>query len=190
MRDEKRYAFRRLTATAALALLALPLALTAGCSRGGERPPLVPDGYASWRRTTDVTLNYPIPGHMENLRVIYMNDVGFGFGRSAAGVEFPAGTVIAKEVYAGPNPPAGAAPTMVTAMVKAPDDPDARGGWLWVMKDLSTGAETVVGGNFCVTCHGNANEGHPYGDRNAGEEFRDYVFFVPGSGAVPSPDGY
>jgi hypothetical protein len=35
-------------------------------------------------------------------------------------------------------------------------------------------------GNFCVTCHANANEKHPYGDRNPREEFRDYVFFVPG----------
>ena len=28
-----------------------------------------------------------------------------------------------------------------------------------------------------VDCHANANEKHPYGDRSAGEEHRDYVFY-------------
>ncbi len=36
--------------------------------------------------------------------------------------------------------------------------------------------------NFCITCHANANEKHPYGDKNPNEEFRDYVYFVPGEG--------
>lgn len=34
-------------------------------------------------------------------------------------------------------------------------------------------------GNFCVTCHTNANEGHPHFDKNKNLEFRDYVYFVP-----------
>jgi len=41
-------------------------------------------------------------------------------------------------------------------------------------------------GNFCITCHANANEKQSYGDGNPAEEFRDYVYFVPGEGAPGS----
>ena len=112
-----------------------------------------------------------------------MNGTGFGFSRTGKGqterVEFPEGTIIAKEIYAGSSPEPGAEPTMVTAMVKDPEHPAARGGWVWVVKDLSMGKERIITGDFCFTCHGNANEGHPYGDKNKDENFRDFVFFIP-----------
>lgn len=143
----------------------------------------VSDDYATWGRTTELRLDYPIPGHEDNYRIIYMNDTGFRFSRTGAGrnerVEFPEGTVIAKEVYAGSSPEPGARPTMITAMIKDADNPDARGGWVWVAKNLSMGKENIITGDFCFTCHANANEAHPYGDKNPDEGFRDFVFFIP-----------
>lgn len=178
-------------AAAALALLAASLLLS--CAPRAREPEFVPKDYASWRRTTALRLDYPIPGHEDNLRVIRMNEAGFAVrpipvdGRLR--YDFPAGTVIAKEVYQGPSPAPGEAPASITAMVKAPDDPRALGGWLWIAKDLSKPFpnETVFGDRFCVGCHANANERHPYGDRNAAEEFRDYVFFVPAPASLPIP---
>jgi len=118
-----------------------------------------------------------------------MNDTGFGFSRTGNGqterVVFPEGTVIAKEVYAGSSPEPGALPMMVTAMVKASDNPDARGGWGWGTKNLDSGMERIVKVDFCYNCHTNANEAHPYGDKNLDEGFRDYVFFVPGNTSEP-----
>jgi hypothetical protein len=154
------------------------------CSPHAEPQALIPDDYETWGRTTDLRLDYPIPGHEDNFRIIYMNGTGFGFSRTMEGqserVVFPDGTVIAKAIYEGASPEAGATPMMVTAMVKASDNPDARGGWIWVTKDLAMGKETVITGDFCFTCHSNANEAHPYGDKNQDEAFRDYVFFIPG----------
>jgi len=40
-----------------------------------------------------------------------------------------------------------------------------------------TAKETVITEEFCITCHGNANESHPYGDKNPNNEYRDYLFF-------------
>jgi hypothetical protein len=52
--------------------------------------------------------------------------------------------------------------------------------WLWITRSLPEGNETVFAGNYCITCHSNANEKHPYADQNPRHEFRDYVFFAPG----------
>lgn len=164
----------------AVSVLALALALLASCSRQTAPVDHIPDGYASWRTTTKIRLDYPIPGHEDRFRIIHMNDLGFSFSRSPVGVSFPIGTTIVKQVFATSSPAAGEEPIMLTAMVKAPDEPLSRGGWLWIVKDLAKGQETVFGGDFCYACHGNANEAHPYGDKNQSEEFRDYVFFVPG----------
>ena len=97
------------------------------------------------KRTTDVVLDYPIPGHQDRFRIPRMNAVGFTVTPTVDGGkrhwDFPDGTVITKV------------------------------------------------GNFCITCHSNANEKHPYGDGNANEEFRDYVYFVPGEGEPTSISG-
>ncbi len=97
-------------------------------------------------------------------------------------LEDPVVTVIVKEVYASAKPMPEDEPIQLTIMAKQPQDPRAQGGWVWVTKDLPDGKEAVFMGNFCITCHANANEKHPYGDGNPNEEFRDYVFFVPGEG--------
>jgi len=153
-----------------------------------QRPTVyaTPD-YHSWKTTTEVVLDYPIPGHQNRLRVPRMNNIGFAAkpilvdGKNHW--DFPEGTVIVKEVYATPKPAAGGQPIQLTIMVKAPRDPHSQGGWLWITRDLPDGKEAVFMGNFCITCHANANEKHPYGDGNPNEEFRDYVYFVPGEQA-------
>lgn len=173
---------------AGISVALLSAAFLASCAPKPEARALVPDDFSTWGRTTELRLDYPIPGHEDNLRIIYMNDLGFGFTRTiedqAERVVFPEGTVIAKAIFDGSAPEPGATPMMVTAMVKAVDNPDAKGGWVWVVKDLVLGKETIIKGDFCYTCHANANEAHPYGDKNQDENLRDYVFFIPGS---PSP---
>jgi hypothetical protein len=167
-------------------------AFLCACQAGSSRLLLVPADFSTWQRTTAIRLDYPIPGHEDNYRIIHINDAGMDFDRSQQGrrtiFSFPAGTIIAKAIFQGASPAQDAAPVMVTAMIKAPGDRDARGGWLWVVKDLAMGTETIMTGDFCVTCHANANEAHPYGDRNPAEDFRDYVFFVPGYDGRATPE--
>jgi hypothetical protein len=178
-----------------LCLAATVAALAVSCPRQDPAIALVADGYASWRPTTQVVLDYEIPGHMDSLRRIVMNETGFGFTEGPAGISFPEGTVIVKEILlagsgdgygAGPVYGVGGAdgsrgrPNMITAMVKAKDDPRARGGWIWLMKDPESGKESVVGQDLCYRCHLNANEAYPYADGNPAGQFRDFVFFVPG----------
>jgi hypothetical protein len=163
-------------------VLASALFVVASCTKP-PRAALIPDDYASWKKTTETVLNYPIPGHEDRFRVIHINDVGLGFSRASDGsgrVDFPDGTVIAKEIFAVANPGPADKPVMITGMVKASSDTDARSGWLWLMKDLASGKENVYTGDFCVRCHANANEKHPYGSKNPSGAFSDYVFFIPG----------
>jgi hypothetical protein len=131
---------RRLLWIGALPVLAFS-GLLAGCTAAKAAVYATPD-YLTWKRTTDVVLDYPIPGHQDRFRIPRMNAVGFTVTPTVDGGkrhwDFPDGTVIIKV------------------------------------------------GNFCITCHSNANEKHPYGDGNANEEFRDYVYFVPGEGE-PKP---
>jgi len=148
------------------------------------------DDYHSWQRTTNVVLDYPIPGHQNRFRIPRMNAIGFSAQPTMANGKrtwnFPEGTVIVKEVYATTKPALGEKPIQLTIMVKASKDPHSQGGWLWITRDLPDGREAVFMGNFCITCHANANEKHPYGDGNPNEEFRDYVYFVPGEGGPPT----
>lgn len=176
-------------------LTALLAALAASCSRPDQAIALVAEGYASWRPTTEVVLDYEIPGHMDSLRRIVMNETGFQYKEGPTGVSFPEGTVIVKEILlagsgdgygAGPAYGVGGRPNMITAMVKANDDPRSRGGWIWLMKDPESGMESVVGQDLCYRCHLNANEAYPYADGNPAGQFRDFVFFVPGKD-VPAP---
>jgi hypothetical protein len=157
--------------------------LLSSCARRPE-PSYASADYPGWARTTQVVLDYPIPGHENRLRIPRMNPIGFtALPRRSGGRlvwSFPEGTVIVKEVYASARPSPGEAPIQLTIMAKQSADKRAQGGWLWITKALPGGAEMVFTGNFCVTCHANANEKHPYGDGNPGEDFRDYVYFVPG----------
>lgn len=154
---------------------------------------LIPSDYSRWKTTTGIVLDYPIPGHEDRFRVIHINDKGLGFTRDGGSPEritFPEGTIIAKDIFAVKNPGPSDLPVMVTAMVKSGSDPRARGGWLWVVKDLKLGKESIMTGDFCVRCHDNANEKHPYGWKNPGGAFADYVFFIPGSDPVVEASPY
>ena len=140
--------------------------------------------YHSWKRTTDVVLDYPIPGHQNRFRIPRMNDVGFTvkptLDNGKRVWDFPVGTVIVKEVYRRRNPPQASSPSSSLLWLRLPRILIPRAAGLWITRDLPNGKEAVFMGNFCITCHANANEKHPYGDGNPDEEFRDYVYFVPG----------
>ncbi len=179
------------TITAACFVLAL-FSLICSCSKTAQ-PALIPPDYGRWKTTTDIVLDYPIPGHEDKYRVIHINDKGLDFtreGRSPERFTFPEGTIIAKDIFAVTKPGPDDKPVMVTAMVKAASDPQARGGWLWVVKDLKMGKETIMTGDFCVRCHDNANEQHPYGWKNPDGSFSDYVFFIPGTDPLIEANPY
>jgi hypothetical protein len=166
------------------AALAVFLLLLGSCA-GEQKEALIPaaEEYRSWPRTTDTELNYPIPGHENNYRKIYISPDGLDYSKTESSgrvrYSFPPGTVIIKEIYQGFDPPKNEEPMRLTAMVKQPEADRSRGGWIWVMKNTASGKERIITEEFCVTCHSNANESHPYGDGNPREEFRDFVYFLP-----------
>jgi hypothetical protein len=151
-----------------------------GCN-GKEQSVFTPDDYDSWESPTDEVLNYPIPGHESNYRIIYFNKTGqspnIKTENSKKSYDYPAGTIIVKEIYEGLDDPQGKPPGRLFIMVKDPEHPSARGGWLWIVKDVAQNKERIFSEELCITCHTNANEAHPYGDNNTEEEFRDFVFF-------------
>ncbi len=174
-----------------LACAAFGLALVSCAKAPAPRAALLPADYPDLAKSVDRLLDYPIPGHGDDARLIFMNGTAFAAASAPkdGAVTFPEGSVVIKEIYEGLKPAAGQAPAMLTAMVKAPGDPAAIDGWIWVVKDLSTGTESVMDADFCATCHAAANEAHPYGDKNPAEAFRDGVFILP-SAAGAGGDGY
>ena len=151
----------------------------AACGQDESETPLVPADYAGWESTAEGPLTYQIPGHTMPKRLIYINAIG----RQVEGIEkdgkisydYPKGTIIAKEMY--PTTDSNEADHL-TVMIKNPEHPKAVVGWIWLTKNLKNGQERILTGQeFCVACHRNANERHPYGDRNADGEFRDYVYY-------------
>jgi hypothetical protein len=167
-------------------LPALTVLLFSACTP--EEALLIPSQYPLWKKSVEADLNVLIPGHMDNLRRIYMNDTGFSYLREnpEAGVtapaRFPSGTIVVKEIFEGSSAAPGEAPDTLMAMIKAPEDIRARGGWIWVVKDFSTGEESIFEDQFCFTCHSDANNSHPYGDTNPDAIFRDYLFHFPAGG--------
>jgi len=147
-----------------------------------EQGARVPDAseYRRWEQPIQRVLDYPIPGHEDNRRRIFINSRGtearIERRENRVYWEYPEGTVIVKEIIAGLQGQDTDYPFQVTAMIKAPEEPQARGGWIWVAKAVDSGEETIVDWEFCFDCHANANEPHPYGDGNPADEFRDYVF--------------
>jgi hypothetical protein len=158
------------------------LLLLGSCTKA-EQGPHVPAAseYRRWEQPIQRILDYPIPGHEDNRRRIFINPRGteVHIERRETRVywDYPEGTVIVKEIIPGLQGSDTDYPFQITAMIKAPEDPQSRGGWLWVVKSLDSGEETIVDWEFCFDCHANANEPHPYGDGNIADEFRDYVFF-------------
>jgi hypothetical protein len=162
-------------------LLCLFAVAIVSCDRSSEQESLAPADYSSWRSTTSTVLDYPIPGHADTFRRIYINPTGQGVQVDREGAEnvyrYPRDTIIVKEIFESEPTSPEDSPTRLTVMVKDPDHEAAAGGWVWIMKDPQNGDEVIQQTAFCVSCHNNANEPHPYGDRNEGGEFRDFVFF-------------
>ena len=163
------------TRTAPVILAAI--LITCGCSgeKGGD---LVPADYLGWASTVDGPLLYQIPGHTMDIRKIYINETGKQLeiieNDEQVIHEYPEGTIILKESYHADE---SERPVQLTVMIKSRKDSRARGGWIWLAKDVATGEETIISDEFCFTCHQNANEPHPYGDGNMDGEFRDFVFY-------------
>jgi hypothetical protein len=151
--------------------------------RGADKVPTLPSPseYTRWARPIPGILHHPIPGHENNRRRIFINAPGTQVKverrENRVYWEYPEGTIIVKEIIAGLQGKDSDSPFQLTVMIKAPEDPRSRGGWLWVAKAVDSGEQTVVDWEFCVDCHANANEPHPYGDRNKDSEFRDYVYY-------------
>jgi hypothetical protein len=145
-----------------------------GCAP--ESPEYLGADYSKWHRTVEQDLTATVPGHGAGLRRIYINSVGTNVPTEGT-IRYPEGTVIIKEVYPVSDPPPEEEPRLLTGMVKAPEVPESRGGWVWVLREVESGEETVFAEEYCITCHANANESHPYGDGNPNEVFRDFVFY-------------
>ena len=76
--------------------------------------------------------------------------------------KYPDGSIILKAGYTGSAPPGtGETPSKLSVMMKRPGDPRARGGWLWVGRDMASGVESVIDAPYCVDCHGYANGSSP-----------------------------
>jgi hypothetical protein len=159
----------------------ITMAMASGC-REKKDEQLVDFDYSSWKKTTDVELNYFIPGHEGHYRIPYINKTGENVEvavdeRGKKSYNYPEGTIIIKEIYPNLQLREGDKPIMLTVMIKKEDHEHAQGGWVWIVKQLDSGKEVVFKSDMCVYCHDGANGRHPYGDKNPNEEFRDYVFF-------------
>src|SRR5208282_2376311 len=86
---------------AALLPLLAAFAILVGCT-AEKQPVFATPDYHSWKRTTDVILDYPIPGHQDRFRIPRMNHAGFTVMPTADNGkrrwDFPVGTIIVKEV--------------------------------------------------------------------------------------------
>lgn len=169
--------------------IAIGLAIAAACQQTVDIPDIPPD-YRAWARSTEAVLDYPVPGHEDHFRKIYLNGLGEQMTitqkNNRGYCEYPEGTIIVKEIYAGLSAPAPQEdPILLTVMIKDGDHPQARGGWVWLSQNYDTGETHVIDYDLCVDCHANANEQHPYGDGNPAQEFRDYVYFPPGHATGP-----
>lgn len=156
--------------------------LAAAVSSAVGAAPLLPSNWSTWDRTTDKVLNYRIPGHEDHFRIPFINAIGTAVTTSVkAGRvvwEYPKGTIILKEAYQGLTAPApGEKPIRLYGMIKDPKNPKARGGWVWVLRDLKTNKESVFESPLCIDCHSYANGAHTYGDKNPNAENRDFVYF-------------
>lgn len=170
---------RAAAARFALLLSALSLAaLSLSCAAKRPASSLGALDYASWARTTETPLDFPIPGHESRHRRIFINAAGAEHRRSGGRSDYPDGTIVVKEIFGGLDAPApGEKPVALDIMVKDRSAPDARGGWRWIVRDAAAGTDSVFSGDFCAVCHAEASKPHPYGDRNRNSEERDYLFY-------------
>lgn len=165
-----------------LALLAtFAVLVMAGCNND-ETVDLIPENFFDWTRTTQETLNYPIPGHGESMRYIYINQTGIESVQqtgSTSDLNFSDGSILVKTVHTSSDSPEGENIRSITAMVKDSGNQEAIDGWIWIMVNPSTGKENITQSNTCVVCHETANDLNAFGDGNPEGVYRDYVF-IPG----------
>lgn len=144
--------------------------------------------YETWETTTERELTGTIPGHSSSgRRKIYINETGtmvsYDSSSDPARWEYPPGTIIVKEIYPIVDPGPDDQPTLLLGMIKNPEDPTARAGWVWLLRRVATGEEQVFDNEYCVTCHSDANELRrsdavfQIGEANDNREFRDFVFY-------------
>lgn len=149
-----------------------------------EQPKLTPDNYRSWSKTVETLLDYPIPGHESNCRIIYINAKGENVRPTEKNgrlfYAYPEGTIVVKEIYRGlKQPKEDETPIKLSVMIKDSQHPQSQSGWLWIVTIPANREERIIDHNLCVDCHTNANEPHPYGDKNPNSDFRDFVYFPP-----------
>lgn len=164
-----------------LVILIITIFIFISCTEPEINPYLNLD-YSNWKKTTNIELDYPIPGHMDNYRIAYINQIGENLSITQQGQsvihDYPKGTIIIKEIYENTTYQPGDKVISLTAMVKNPQSPYAQGGWIWIMKPMPNGKEIINRDGFCFNCHNDANERHPYGQGNPDEEYRDCVFYT------------
>jgi hypothetical protein len=140
----------------------------------------IPEDYASWTRTVEELLNYPVPAKMGPVRQIFINDQGLEASiinsEGERRLEYPEGTILVKQIYDSLDQASTGEPAGVLAMEKLPNDPRNRGGWVWSML-TEDGTVVVVESDFCVTCHNSANRNHRYSEEYEAF-YQDYVFFT------------
>ena len=128
----------RIGSATSMSFVLLPLlaVLLGACAKKAGRGAMRPRYYPTWRKATDIVLDYPIPGHMgppPNPAEINTSRLLGHFRSPSKGSSIRALTenlhrVIVKEVYATPKPAPGKGPVQLTIMVKAPKDPRSTGG--------------------------------------------------------------
>jgi hypothetical protein len=159
------------------ALLFLIILFGAGCKNSKSDIYTVPD-YKDWKKPVPEVLNYPVPAHGTENRVIYGNDLAFKVGYTLNNgrkiYRFPDGAVIIKENFAPEDTELKGKPDL-TIMVKDSAGEGALDGWHYYMKHGDEPAMPVRN-KMCIDCHSAANESFPYFDKNPDEDFRDYIF--------------
>jgi hypothetical protein len=135
--------------------------------------------YRNWKKPVSEVLTNTVPGHGDRARVIYANDKAYQVTKEKMQdgrlrYDYPDGTVIIKEIYASVDDVNKASPQL-TIMVKRRTSEKAANGWLYYVQPPN-GEVMLVGNKLCTGCHDAANEPHPYFDKNASENFRDYIF--------------
>ena len=151
------------------------------CDKKEKQPVApVPVDYQSWKKPLPKSLDYPIPGHGDSRRIVYINKKGLEATfvkdrNNRTAVDFPDGSILIKEVFKREGVGYGTIPQLVV-MVKDRHNQEAQDGWLYYVRNPGSPQVTLIKSQFCVGCHDAANEVHPYFDNNLEGMYRDYVF--------------
>lgn len=150
------------------------LLLIISCEQKSPEP-IIQEDVTLWKQLNRVPMDYPVPGHETNYRTTYINEKGLQAVQDDNGTIYPEDTIIAKVIHETMK--SDSTRVKITGMLKKPDHPQSQKGWVWFVKNLSSGEEQIISGSMCITCHETANNPHPYGWGNEENLFRDYTFF-------------